>query len=130
MQRGVTGAQAPRARRNGEAQGGLLLDRSTAYREAALSLSYTSSVRPVVSLDDLSSLECALIGADATTKAVIAAKGSDLQTLSDEDLSTTYETVRAFSKADLNVARAAQQMHVHPNTVRVPTPADRYHDRT
>jgi hypothetical protein len=31
-----------------------------AYREAALSLSYTSPSRPIVSLDDLSSLECAL----------------------------------------------------------------------
>ena len=28
------------------------------------------------------------------------------------------ETIRAFSSADLNVARAAEQMHVHPNTVR------------
>jgi sugar diacid utilization regulator len=89
-----------------------------AYREAALSLSYTSSVRPIVSLDDLSSLECALIGADATTRAVIASKGNDLQALSEEDLAATFETVRAFSKGDLNVARAAQQLHVHPNTVR------------
>jgi DNA-binding PucR family transcriptional regulator len=28
------------------------------------------------------------------------------------------ETIRAFSHADLNVAKAAEQMHVHPNTVR------------
>src|SRR5216684_691712 len=56
-----------------------------AYREATLSLSYTSPSRPVVSLDDL-------------TAAV--------------------ETVRAFSDADLNIARAAKEMHVHPNTVR------------
>jgi PucR-like helix-turn-helix protein/diguanylate cyclase with GGDEF domain len=89
-----------------------------AYREAALSLSFTSSVRPIVSLDDLSSLECALIGADATTRAAIASKGKDLQALSDEDLAATFETVRAFSKGDLNVARAAQELHVHPNTVR------------
>jgi PucR C-terminal helix-turn-helix domain/GGDEF-like domain len=89
-----------------------------AYREAALSLSYTSSVRPIVSLADLSSLECALIGADATTKAVIASKGTDLQALSAEELSAAVETIRAFSQADLNVARAAQRIHVHPNTVR------------
>jgi sugar diacid utilization regulator len=88
------------------------------YREAALSLSYTSAVRPIVSLDELSSLECALISADATARAAIASKGSHLQALSDEDLAATFETVRAFSKADLNVTRAAEHMHVHPNTVR------------
>jgi hypothetical protein len=89
-----------------------------AYREAALSLSYTSPSRPIVSLDDLSSLECALIGATATTKAVITSKGNDLRALSDEDLAAAIETIRAFSHADLNVAKAAEQIHVHPNTVR------------
>ena len=89
-----------------------------AYREAALALSYTSPSRPIVSLDDLSSLECALIGATATTKAVIASKGNNLRALPDEDLAAAVETIRAFSDADLNVAKAAQQMHVHPNTVR------------
>lgn len=89
-----------------------------AYREAALSLSYTSPSRPIVSLDDLSSLECALVGATASTKAIIASKGDNLRTLPGEDLAVAVETIRAFSKADLNVARAAEQMHVHPNTVR------------
>ena len=89
-----------------------------AYREAALSLSYTSPSRPIVSLDDLSAIECALVGATATTKAVIASKGANLRTLSDEGLAAAVETIRAFSDADMNVAKAAQQMHVHPNTVR------------
>ena len=89
-----------------------------AYREAALSLSYSSSSRPIVSLDELSSLECALIGATGTTKAVIASKGNILRALPDEDLAAAVETIRAFSEADLNVAKAARQMHVHPNTVR------------
>jgi sugar diacid utilization regulator len=89
-----------------------------AYREAALSLSYTSPSRPIVLLDDLSSIECALIGATATTKALIASKGNNLLALSGEDLAAAGETIRAFSDADLNVAKAAQRMHVHPNTVR------------
>jgi antitoxin (DNA-binding transcriptional repressor) of toxin-antitoxin stability system len=89
-----------------------------AYREAALSLSYTSASRPVVSLDELSALECALVGATAATKAIIASKGADLRALSDEELAAAVETIRAFSAADLNVAQAAEQMHVHPNTVR------------
>jgi hypothetical protein len=89
-----------------------------AYREAALSLSYTSAGRPIVSLDDLSALECALIGATATTKAIIASKANNLRALSDDDLAAAVETIRAFSTADLNVAKAAEQLHVHPNTVR------------
>jgi PucR C-terminal helix-turn-helix domain/GGDEF-like domain len=89
-----------------------------AYREAALSLSYTSASRPVVSLTDLSALECALIGATATTKAIVASKGSELRALSDAEHRAAVETIRAFSEADLNVAKAAERMHVHPNTVR------------
>ena len=89
-----------------------------AYREAALSLSYTSTGRPIVSLDELSALECALIGATATTKAMIAAKANTLQALPDDELAAAVETIRAFSTADLNVAKAAGQIHVHPNTVR------------
>jgi hypothetical protein len=89
-----------------------------AYREAALSLSYSSPGRPIVSLDDLSSLECALIGATAATKATIASKGNKLLALRGEDLAVAAATIRAFADADLNIARAAQRMHVHPNTVR------------
>jgi hypothetical protein len=89
-----------------------------AYREATLSLFYTSASRPIVSLADLSALECALIGATATTKAIVASKGNGLRALSDDDREAAVETIRAFSDADLNVARAAEQMHVHPNTVR------------
>jgi hypothetical protein len=89
-----------------------------AYREATLSLSYTSASRPIVSLDELSALECAVVGATATTKAVIASKGVSLRALSPDDLVAAVETIRAFAAADLNVANAAQRMHVHPNTVR------------
>jgi PucR C-terminal helix-turn-helix domain/GGDEF-like domain len=89
-----------------------------AYREAALSLSYTSASRPIVSLGELSALECALIGATSATKAMIASKGNNLRALSGEDLAVAVETIRAFSSADLNVAKAADRMHVHPNTVR------------
>jgi GGDEF-like domain/PucR C-terminal helix-turn-helix domain len=89
-----------------------------AYREATLSLSYTSPSRPIVALDELSALECAVIGATATTKAVIASKGAGLRALAPDDLAAAVETIRAFAAADLNVADAAQRIHVHPNTVR------------
>jgi sugar diacid utilization regulator len=89
-----------------------------AYREAARSLSYSSPARPVVSLDALSSLECALIGADAATRAVIASKGDGVRALPADDLAQTAATLRAFAAADLNVSRAAAALFVHPNTVR------------
>ena len=89
-----------------------------AYREATLSLSYTSASRPIVSLDELSAIECAVIGATATTRAVIASKGSGLRALPRDDLAAAVDTIRAFANADLNVSRAAAQLHVHPNTVR------------
>ena len=89
-----------------------------AYDEATLSLSYTSASRPIVSLDELSSLECAVIGASATTRAVIAAKGDRLRALSDDELTAAVETIRAFAGADLNVAKAAGRLYIHPNTMR------------
>ena len=95
-----------------------LRERPAGLPRGALSLSYTSPSRPIVSLDDLSSLECALIGATATTKAIIASKGNSLRALPDDDLAAAVETIRAFADADLNVASAAERMHVHPNTVR------------
>ncbi len=85
-----------------------------AYREAVLSLSYSSPARAIVSLQELSSLEVALVGADATTRAVIASKARGIPELPDEDV----ETIRAFADADLNVSRAAETLDVHPNTVR------------
>jgi DNA-binding PucR family transcriptional regulator len=59
-----------------------------------------------------------VVGATATTKAVIASKGVSLRALSPDDLVAAVETIRAFAAADLNVANAAQRMQVHPNTVR------------
>jgi PucR C-terminal helix-turn-helix domain/GGDEF-like domain len=89
-----------------------------AYREAVLSLSYSSPTHPIVSLDELSALECALVGATAASKSLIASKGDRLQSLPDDERAAAVATIRAFAAADLNVTRAAEQMHVHPNTVR------------
>ncbi|MEA2129454.1 MAG: hypothetical protein QOJ85_2345, partial [Solirubrobacteraceae bacterium] len=89
-----------------------------AYREASLTLSYTSADRAVVSLDELSALECALVSADSTTRALIASKGRELNALAAEERATAVTTVQAFAASDMNIARAAQQLYVHPNTVR------------
>ncbi len=91
---------------------------ASAYREATLSLSYSSAARPVVALDGLSSLECALIGSDATVKAMIVSKGGGLAALPSDELAMVKATVRAFAASDLNVNRAATALFVHANTVR------------
>jgi sugar diacid utilization regulator len=89
-----------------------------AYREAELSVSHASAAHPIVSLDDLSALDCLLVGADATTRAAIAAKADRLRALPADERAQAEATVRAFAAADLNVAGAAAALYVHPNTVR------------
>jgi sugar diacid utilization regulator len=89
-----------------------------AYREAALTLSYSTATTPVVSLPDLSSLESALLGANATTRQIIQSKGRALAALPDSERVMTASTVTAFAGADMNIARAAAALSVHPNTIR------------
>jgi hypothetical protein len=91
---------------------------ANAYREATLSLSYSSAIRPVVALGELSSLECALISADATVKAMIISKDGGLTDMPPDELAMVKATVRAFAAGDLNVNRAAAALFVHANTVR------------
>jgi hypothetical protein len=91
---------------------------ASAYQEATLSLSYSSTARPVVALGDLSSLECALISSDATVKAMIMSKARGLKALPSDELAMVNATVRAFAANDLNVNRAATALFVHANTVR------------
>lgn len=88
------------------------------YAEATLAVSYAAAARPVVVLDELSSLECALVDADAPTRAVIAAKGRALLELPAPERAQAAQTIRAFAAADLNVTGAAAALGVHPNTVR------------
>ncbi len=89
-----------------------------AHREARLCLASATPIRPVVVLGDLPALETAMVGADATARAVIAAKAARLRALDREARATAIATIRAFAAADLNVARAATALHVHQNTLR------------
>jgi hypothetical protein len=91
---------------------------ASAYREAALSLSYSSAARPVVDLGDLSSLECALISTDATVREMIRSKGGALTDLPSDELAMVKATIRAFAACDLNISRTAAALYVHANTVR------------
>jgi len=89
-----------------------------AHREARLCLASATPARPVVVLEDLPALETAMVGADATARAVVAAKAAGLRALDPTARAIAIDTIRAFAAADLNVARAATALHVHQNTVR------------
>jgi hypothetical protein len=89
-----------------------------AHREARLCLAWATPERPLVVLADLPALETAMLGADPTTRAVIAAKATRLRALDSTTRAITIDTVRAYAAADLNVARAATALHVHQNTIR------------
>ena len=89
-----------------------------AYREAALTLSYSTATRPVVSLPDLSCLQAALLGSNTTTRQIIDFKGRALAALPNPEQAMTATTVTAFADADMNIARTAATLSVHPNTVR------------
>jgi hypothetical protein len=89
-----------------------------AYREATLTLSYTSVERPVLALAELSAFEAALTGADAATRALIAGKGAGLAALPNAEREQATATIRAFAAADMSISAAAATLFVHPNTIR------------
>jgi hypothetical protein len=89
-----------------------------AYQEAVLSLSYATSHRPVIALDDLPALQLLLLAATDGTRQLIRDKGSPLEALGDAERTTAVGTIRAFAAASMNITNAAATLHVHPNTVR------------
>ena len=89
-----------------------------AYAEAVLTLSYTSSIRPVVALAELDPVQLVLLGAGDATRRLIDEKGQYLQSLPARERTAAIETVRAFITANMNISVAAAGLHVHPNTVR------------
>jgi hypothetical protein len=88
------------------------------YRDALLALSYASSVQPVIALADLGSLQSALAGADLAASQVIASHAARFAALPDATQASIAETVRAFAAASLNVTAAANDLGLHPNTLR------------
>jgi PucR C-terminal helix-turn-helix domain/GGDEF-like domain len=88
------------------------------YRDALLALSNASGARPVLALAELGSLQSALAGADLATSQVIASHAARFAALPDATQVSIAETVRAFAAASLNVTAAADDLGLHPNTLR------------
>jgi sugar diacid utilization regulator len=85
------------------------------YLEAHQALRRSGPDRPIVSLSELSPFEHLVASADRSTRASIALEAAPLLESSHAAL---METLRAYLDSDLDVARTAETLYVHPNTVR------------
>jgi DNA-binding PucR family transcriptional regulator len=85
------------------------------YLEAHQALRRSNPGRPIVSLSELSPFEHLVASADRPTRASIAMEATPLAENGNRML---METLRAYLDADLDVARTAEVLYVHPNTVR------------
>jgi hypothetical protein len=82
------------------------------YGEAVRALRHTSA--GAIALEDIGLLDYLAAGADETARRLVP---DGARRLRDEDAGALAATLRAYADCDLNVARAAQRLVVHPNTV-------------
>jgi sugar diacid utilization regulator len=85
------------------------------YVEAHQALRRSNPDRPIVSLSELSPFEHLVASADRSTRASIAMEAAPL---SENVNGVLMETLRVYLDSDLDVARTAEALYVHPNTVR------------
>jgi PucR C-terminal helix-turn-helix domain/GGDEF-like domain len=83
------------------------------YAEAASALKHARPDRPAVALEDVTLLDHLTAGADSAAARLVPAGA---RRLADAD-GALAATLRAYAACDLNVARTAQRLTVHPNTV-------------
>ena len=84
------------------------------YLEAHQALRRSNPDRPIVSLSELSPFEHLVASTDRSTRTSIAMEAASLT----ENATSLMETLRAYLDSDLDVARTAAALYVHPNTVR------------
>lgn len=89
-----------------------------AYAEAHQALRHASPGRPAVALPEVSPYDYLAASADAATKRAIADKGRALLEADAREDGAIVKTLLAYVEEDLNVARSAERLVVHPNTVR------------
>jgi hypothetical protein len=83
------------------------------YGEAQQALRHATGTRPAVALEELSVTEYLSTGTDHTVRRLVPAATRRLV----EDDGALVETIRAYAGCDLNVARTAQRLMLHANTV-------------
>jgi sugar diacid utilization regulator len=85
------------------------------YLEAHQALRRTNAEHPIVSLSELSPFEHLVAAVDRSTRGSIA---KDAAALTQNGSGALMETLRTYLDSDLDVARTAEALYVHPNTVR------------
>jgi sugar diacid utilization regulator len=87
------------------------------YGEAGRALRHAGDEPAVVGLQDIALLDYLASSADDTARRLVPAGARRLLEADGNRAGTLVETLRAYAACDLNVARAAQRLTVHPNTV-------------
>ena len=85
------------------------------YLEAHQALRRSNPERPIVSLSELSPFEHLVASADRSTRTSI---GLEATALTENGNGALMETLRTYLDSDLDIARTAEALYVHPNTVR------------
>jgi sugar diacid utilization regulator len=85
------------------------------YLEAHQALRRSNPERPIVSLSELSPFEHLVASTDQSTRSSIAMEAT---ALTESGNGALMETLRTYLDSDLDVARTAEALYVHPNTVR------------
>jgi hypothetical protein len=89
-----------------------------AFDQAALAVSRASLAQPVVSLAELPVVQNLLLGATGTMRALLTTLAEDIDFEGRESAVGMRTTLHAYADASMNLTRAAEALHVHPNTLR------------
>jgi hypothetical protein len=87
------------------------------YAEAGSALRHTGPDSAVVALEDVSLFDYLAAGADDTVQRLIPDGTASLIEADGRTGGALASTLRAYGDCDLNVARTAERLGVHPNTV-------------
>jgi sugar diacid utilization regulator len=87
------------------------------YGEARRALGLAGTDAAVVALEEVPLLDYLASGADDTALRLVPARAGDLLEADRRANGALSATLRAYADCDLNVARAAKRLVVHPNTV-------------
>jgi hypothetical protein len=87
------------------------------YAEAGRAVRHAADGAPVVALPEIALSDYLASSADDTARRLIPTGARRLLEADRRQAGALSETLRAYADCDLNVARAAQRLTVHPNTV-------------
>jgi sugar diacid utilization regulator len=89
-----------------------------AFDQAVLAVSRASAAQPVVSLAELPVVQNLILGATPTMRALLTSMAEDIDFGGRETVAGMRATLHAYADASMNLTRAADALHVHPNTLR------------